>query len=356
MSLSRLEISNFRNLKSTKIHPSPGFNLFYGENGSGKTSILEAIYHLGFGRSFRTHNLDRLIHRDFEKFSLFGEVSSIPIGIERCRKGQSCMRVRQKSVDSIAELVEVFPLQFINHDVYRLVNSGPKERRRFIDLGVFHAEHQRFLSLWKQWRRVLKQRNFALKMRPADKKRIELWNVDFVATACEIDLLRRQYLSQFELILLEIVKRFLHIDQLKILFYSGWNEKVSLQQVLDESLPSDVERGYTQFGPHHADLRIYLDKMPVSDVLSRGQLKLFVCAMRLAQAILLKEQAQKQGVLLIDDLASELDGARKQVICEFLSELKTQVFLTSAHSGIFDGLFDKNLTKIFYVQNGIVTK
>lgn len=356
MSLSRLEILDFRNLADVKIDLCHQFNLFYGENGSGKTSLLEAIYHLGFGRSFRTHRLNHLIRKGCEKFSLFGNVSSVPIGIERCRKGSFCIHLQKKEVHSAAELANVLPLQLINHTIYHLIDSGPKIRRQFIDWGVFHVEHFVFLSLWKKISRLLKQRNAALKIRPVSKKQVMLWQSDFVETAQLIDCLRRQYLERFEPILLQVLQQLLPLDKLNLVFYSGWDDKRSLEEVLNESLDADLERKYTFFGPHHADLRIYVDKAPIYDVLSRGQLKLFTCAMRLAQAILLKEQKQKPCVFLVDDLASELDDAHMKKVCGFLSGLDSQVFLTGTRFGFFDELFRENLCKTFSVKRGIINE
>ena len=328
--------------------------MFYGENGSGKTSLLEAVYHLGFARSFRTSLLSRLVREGHEGFSVFGEVGSVPVGIERDCKGHFCIRLQREDIRSAAELAKVFPLQLINHTVYHLIDLGPKERRRFIDWGVFHVEHQVFLSLWKKLHRLLKQRNSALRIRPVSKKSIELWDAELVETAELITQLRRQYLDQLEPVLLSVIKRLLQVDNIRFVFCPGWEEKQSFQKTLSEALEGDLTRGYTRFGPHHADLRICTDKISVRDVLSRGQQKLLACSMRLAQAVLLKEQKGKQSVFLIDDLASELDEHRMRVVCEFLSELQTQVFLTCTREQTFDGLFEKKLTKRFHVEHGTI--
>lgn len=353
--LSRLEISDFRNLSDVKIYPCENFNIFYGENGSGKTSLLEAIYHLGVGRSFRTSVLSNLIQRGCEKFSVFGEVSSVPIGIERFCNGEFSIRVQKKDIYSAAELANTLPLQLIDHSIYNLIDLGPKTRRNFIDWGMFHVKHSDFLFIWKKMRRLLKQRNSALKMKPVLKKNIEIWDADFVDTAYLIDSLRREYLDDFRPIFSKVIKELLDVDEVELVFYSGWSEKKTLNEALKESLIKDIERGYTQLGPHRADLRFFINRVPVYDALSRGQLKLFTCAMKLAQAVLLKENMQKQCVFLIDDLASELDEKHQKIFCDFLSKLNSQVFLTSARFGSFDDLFCEKKINIFNINHGIIS-
>ena len=205
--LSCLEINNFRNLTSIKVKPIEKFNIFYGENGSGKTSLLEAIYHLGVGRSFRTHLHNRVIQAGQDRFSVFGKIDNdIPIGVERSRGDSFNIRLSMKTVSSISSLAEVLPIQLIDPSCHLLINAGPTIRRKFIDWGVFHVEHNNFLLQWRKFQRTMKQRNAALKQKNAEKE-AALWNDDFVKAANAIDRLRKNYINQYQLVLTEVLAR-----------------------------------------------------------------------------------------------------------------------------------------------------
>jgi DNA replication and repair protein RecF len=351
--LSSLEACNFRNFSNLKIDRfSPQFNLIYGENGSGKTNLLEAIYHLSLGRSFRTRLVSRIVRYDSEKFSIFGKVLDIPIGIEKSTNGAFNIRVAGEDIFSAAKLAEIFPVQFINPDIHQLITAGPQYRRQFVDWGVFHVEHEVFLQLWKNAQRIIKQRNAALKLGKNSKREVILWDSELVKASYLIDKSRRVYIEAFEPVFFEMIDKLLGNKKINIKFYSGWDEKKDYQEVLERSLVRDFQFGHTLHGPHRADLRVYVDKIPAQDVLSRGQQKLLACAMRLTQAILLKKINNENCVLLVDDFAAELDEQRRRAFCNVLGELQTQIFATSTELQLLADLFDVDSSVMFHVEHG----
>jgi DNA replication and repair protein RecF len=351
MSLSRVEIINFRNLKEVRVYPSENCNIFYGDNGSGKTSLLEALYHLSFGRSFRTRFPTRIIHHQSELFSIFGEVDHIPVGIEKGRDGHTHMRMDQQEVHSVTELLKLLPLLLIDHSVYQLIDSGPLERRQFLDWGVFHVEHDPFLLIWQKFRRLLTQRNANLKLRNSTQQQT-FWDEELVDVAMQLNELRREYWDRFEQIFSKVLPQFLPSLDIKMVFYSGWDDSKDLKQTLMDALEKDVLYGYTRFGPHRADLRIYVNNLLAVDVLSRGQQKLLAFAMKLSQVLLLKETTGKRCVLLLDDLGAELDDNRIQSFCEFLRSLDSQIFMTGTHLNGFNDFFSADQMKMFHVEQG----
>lgn len=349
MVLSSLEIHHFRNISHTKIVPSKEINIFYGENGSGKTSLLEAIYHLSLGRSFRTRYFDRVVQYGQERFSVFGDIASVPTGVERSRAGDVRIRINQADVYAASKLAANFPLQLINQDTYQLITAGPKIRRQFLDWGVFHVEHG-FLANWKKMRRALKQRNAALR---SNSRTAMFWDTEFIEAAYVLDKQRKEYIYRYQPILMKLLSSLLFDSSAKpqIDFYSGWDQSKPLDEILQATLERDGQLGYTQYGAHRADLRIFIDKTPIEDVLSRGQQKLFVCAMRLAQGILLKNEG-KNCTFLIDDLPSELDAQRLKLFCTLLSELDAQIFITGIVPQSFEGLFRNRVVNRFHVKHG----
>lgn len=358
MSLSRLEITNLRNLLNVNVQLHAQYNLFFGQNGSGKTSFLEAIHYLGLARSFRTHLHHRLIHHEQESFSIFGLIqqsgNSVPIGIERQRAGENRIRINGNNINAVTELAKTLPIQFINADAHRLLMGGPKFRRQFIDWGVFHVE-QTFLPLWQRAYQALRQRNAALRNN-LSKEQISLWDKELTEAAQELNRLRMQYIIEFEPLFLKTLNTLLELSDIKLVYYPGWPAHQDLSEALEKSLERDRHLGYTQFGPQRADLSLKINNVPVHDVLSQGQQKLVVYALRLAQGMLMHEQSGKQCVYLIDDLPAELDGERRQRVATVLQNLNTQVFITSIEAESLQVLFPKEKTKLFHVEQGEIAE
>ena len=181
MALSRLQVTDFRCLQSAELHFDPHFTLISGPNASGKTSLLEAIYVLGRGRSFRTRRLEHLIRQATERFVVFGEVETstrrVPMGVEGTRVGVRA-QIDGDKPSSLAELALFLPVQIIDPEVHHLIDEGPSRRRRFLDWGVFHVE-QSFVMHWQRYNQVLKQRNAALKARQP-KNVVSVWDSDLV--------------------------------------------------------------------------------------------------------------------------------------------------------------------------------
>jgi DNA replication and repair protein RecF len=352
MALSHLKISDFRNINQIKIDLGDNFNIFVGENGSGKTSLLEAIYHLSMCRSFRTRNPGKVIQFGKDKFSISAEIASIPIGIERHFDGKLRIRKAKKDAKSIAELTDIFPVQLINPDIYQLINSGAEARRRFINWGVFHVKPKSFLRDWNQMRRIVQQRNAALKQFRPSKEEIVLWDGKLAEVAALIEAEQQDYVIRFKQKIAEIIPSLLDIQGLDFIYYPGWDDVRPLQDILAENLVGDLQLRYTQFGPHRADLRIMIGERLVKDVLSRGQQKLLACAMLLAQISLLEQETGKKCALLVDDLTSELDEDKRKRIAAEISKLNVQAFITGTEKEPLIKIFDQNLIKTLHLDQG----
>src|ERR1039457_2320355 len=180
MTLRRMQVTDFRCLHQAEIDLDPEFTLISGPNASGKTTLLEAIYLLGRGRSFRTRRLDHLIRTGCERLIVVGEVeipTRVTLGIEGSKAGMRA-KIAGEPASSLAELATAFPVQIIDPEVHRLIEEGPSRRRRFLDWGVFHVEHS-FVSNWQQFQQVLTRRNAALKTgQPAAV--VSAWDIDLV--------------------------------------------------------------------------------------------------------------------------------------------------------------------------------
>ncbi|MBN1684189.1 MAG: DNA replication/repair protein RecF [Gammaproteobacteria bacterium] len=354
MGLSRLKISNFRNLNAVDIQPCQDINLFYGANGSGKTSLLESIYYISFARSFRSRISSHIIQNNKDQFSVFAEIDANTLGVERNRQGGLAIRFNTGSIVSASELSKLLPLQLIYPDSYQLLNDGSKIRRQFIDWGVFHVEHQIFFPLWKRMRKILQQRNVVLKNKKFQAKpMIKAWDIEFAEIARTITGLRSDYINNFYPIFDEILCKLLPDKAIKMKFKPGWDNTQPFENILERELEKDFQFGFTRFGPHRADLEISIEHHLAKNILSRGEQKALVCAMRLAQARIL-EKTHEQCVFLIDDLPSELDEEKRKIFCDMISHMKTQLFITGISSNSLKNLFAPKLTKMFHVEHGSI--
>jgi DNA replication and repair protein RecF len=352
-----LQIRQFRNLIDVELTTSPQFNLFHGQNGAGKTSLLEAIYYLGLGRSFRTHIANRLIHHDADSFSIFanlhGTHGHLPVGAERLRQGDRQLKINGENITSWSPIAKQLPLRALSAMSDRFLLDGPKIRRQFLDWLLFHVEPS-FFAIWQELQQALKQRNAALKARlPINQ--ISFWDNTFCNAADQIDQLRETLIIHFQPLFLEILALLLPGISLQIKYYRGWNSDETLTQRLKSNLGRDLQAGFTQYGPHRADLPILLNTIPAQDVLSQGQQKLVTYALHLAQGLLLQQRTAAQPIYLIDDLPAELDAEKRAVLATLLKKMHAQVFVSGITVEELADLIDSNTTKLFHVEHGKVS-
>jgi DNA replication and repair protein RecF len=354
-SINKLQITQFRNIGQETMFPAHSVNIITGENGSGKSSILEAIHVLGLGRSFRNTQQTPLIQQGSRECTVFGVLDSgISLGASRSLDDQPQVRVNGDKATSSAELASHLPFQLLNSDAFRLLEGGPKTRRQFIDWGVFHVEH-RFHQHWREFKRCLQQRNALLKKK-APRVQIIPWTEEFVRHAEIIDQQRKRYLDQFLPVLEVMLKELIHIENLSFSYYRGWGEE-GLAEALDRNLERDTSIGHSGPGPQRADLKIKMGNQYADDILSRGQQKLLVSAMKLAQGAYLAETSSQRCMFLIDDLPAELDKANRIKVCKLLKQLGGQLFITGTHDQeLLDTIQESGFTdteyKLFHVKHG----
>jgi DNA replication and repair protein RecF len=353
MQLSHLKIRGFRNLVAVDFMPCAGVNLITGENASGKTSILESIYYLSHLRSFRTPYLSDLINTNASYLQLIAKAKDlnnnlIPIGITRSKETLE-VRANQKPVQRVADITAIFPVLAIHPDSYRLITGGPSERRAYIDWGVFHVEHG-FFESWQRYKKALSQRNAALRsgQKPAYCR---LWDRELEQAAKLIDKRRADYIRELQPYLDALLENFFASQVVRLDYKRGWNQDQELGTVLQQNLERDIRRGLTHAGPHRAELSIHINGKSAQTGISRGQQKVLVAILKLAQVQHFTHSASRHCILLYDDLAAELDENHRKQILSVLREMPIQLFLTAIDPKQIK-LNSWTETALFHVERG----
>lgn len=363
MPISSLRITDFRNLTSVEISPcQQGINVICGDNGSGKTSLLEVIYYLSLGKSFRSSTAGRLINHQADKFSVFSQLVNtqqiIPVGIERSARGAPKMRISGEDANSIAELATLLPVRMIDVHSHDFFEAGPQCRRQYLDWGLFYL-FDAFLPTWRQYERVLKQRNAVLRdKRP--KKELDVWTEELVKHGLALDAMRKECVALLTPLIFKAINELLPISNVEINYLPGWDESVGFATILSESYLDEYRAGYTQHGPHRADLEVNIDGVSVKHFLSRGQQKLLICAMIIAQGMALTQYVNKSLIYLVDDLPAELDLAGRHKLMGLLAKQNTQIFMTAIEYSVIqpfiEGCIQGLGVKVFHVKHGCVTE
>ena len=354
MPISRLNLRDFRCFSNLELDLSPSANLITGDNASGKTSFLEAVFVLSRGRSFRTPRSENLVRHDAEGFLISAQLQdtsgTTPLGL--ARQGAALEgRVGGVSVKSLAELTERLPVQLFDSSAHQLIEGGPRHRRQFLDWGVFHVEPG-FLPTWRRYQRALKQRNSLLRQRAAESL-IQTFEPELAQAGILLDQHRRAYLEELTPVALAWAQRLLGPLDLGFRYLPGWGEGRRLEETLAAGRSRDREQGSTQNGPHRAELAITIQNLPAQQQVSRGQQKVLAGALLLAQAAYLRQATGRSGVLLLDDLAAELDAGHLSRFLELVRETGAQVFLTSvekARQPAWEGALG------FHVEHGKMAK
>ncbi len=353
MSLAQLNVHHVRNIASAQLTLHPRYNVFYGANGSGKTSLLEAIYLLGTGHSFCTREIASLICRGESALTVFARThDQDTISIQKSTILPTQVKLNQQPCQRSSDLAHFLPCQAFYQDIFQIMDEGPSVRRSLLDWGLFHVEPS-YLSVWKDYRRIVKQRNALLRQK-ANLQHCLPWNTMLIERALELDRMRADYFKEWSHVFQIFVSQ-LTDTSCAIRYYKGWDKKGSgkdLSNILLEQFASDTQAQYTHSGAHHADILFDAGPMCGKQSLSRGQQKIILIALRLAQAHLLP----KPCVYLFDDIAAELDAKHLERFFNCLSQVKGQFFLTAIdHQHLLNTYTDPQQAAVFSIDNGCFT-
>lgn len=366
MHVTRLELRHLRRFEALRLDPAPGLNVITGDNGAGKTSVLEALHLMAYGRSFRARVRDGLVRAGDEALEVFVEWQERPFaqGVaeigERNRRaglrhtGQDWTgRLDGASVSQLGDLCAALAVVSFEPGSHALISGGGEARRRYLDWGLFHVEPE-FLGIWRRYARALKQRNALLKSRARDAQ-LEAWDRELASAGEPLNRHRERYLEalapRFEALMADLAPA---LGPSGLEYQPGWRkEELSLADALLLARERDQAAGYTSVGPHRADWRVSFGALPGREALSRGQSKLTALSAILAQAQHHDAIHGEWPVVCLDDLASELDRHHQGRVLAALARSGAQVFITGTE--VPPGLPAELPVARFHVEHGEIT-
>lgn len=353
MRLESLRIQGLRCLADVTVPLSSGVTVFAGPNGAGKTSLLEAAFLLSHGRSFRAGAKDALLQRGADQLSVFAQLRHEDGQTRRLGLGRQGVRWEARmdgQVVTLSELVGECAVVCFEPGSHALIAGGAEERRRYLDWGVFHVEHEFFLA-WRRYQRALKQRNSLLRAAaPVPDALFLPWEAELASAAAVIDRQRQVYLEALRPHIREAMEALLpELGAVELRYRRGWAEDADLGELLATQRGRDLARGHTTLGSHRADWSVVFEQAPQREHLSRGQEKLAALGCVLSQAALYAQRKSEWPIVCLDDLASELDQAHQAALVGRLKSAGAQVLVTGTE--VPQALQDDS-TRVFHVEQG----
>jgi DNA replication and repair protein RecF len=359
---TRVTGQNFRLFPEFELSPASGINLILGANAAGKTTLLEAIYALGRGRSFRgaATELAGPVQAGWTIHGMLAATDRPGIGVGLAWDANG-LRIRVDQADAtLQELAHVAAVEVLEPDSHRLLEDGPVYRRRYLDWGVFHVEH-RFYPAWRRYQRAQKQRNEALRQ-GLERAAVEAFNDELAAAGEEVHAYRVEHVADLHEPLQAEVRGLLGDVAWSLELKRGWSAEHALADVLRDHYDNDRRQATTVSGPHRAELKLRLEGYSAKHHASRGQQKMLIAALLLAQARLIQARTGRQPILLLDDFPAELGPPFQQHLIGALRRYGGQCFVTSIERTAALCTLSENAAEngpenaVFHVEHGTVSR
>ncbi len=364
MHIDNISILNYKNLSECEINFSPKLNCLIGNNGTGKTNLLDAVYYLSFCKSF-FNSADQLNVKHEEQFFMIkgtyfrlDSEENISCGVQRGQKKQ--FKRNSKVYQKLSDHIGLIPLVMISPADGNLILGGSDERRKFID-GVISQYDHSYLSNLLNYNRALAQRNNLLKQfvtnRYFDEDMLSVWDASLVEYGNRIFEQRKIFVEK----LIPVFQKYYSLisqgnEEVELIHDSGLYSD-TFELLLKKSLPRDRMIQYTTTGIHKDDLVLKLGDYPIKKLGSQGQKKTYLIALKLAQFEFIKDVSEIKPILLLDDIFDKLDRERVEQIIKLVTDDNFgQIFITDTNREHLDGIIKKVNTdyRIFTVSNGAI--
>ena len=334
MIIEKISLENFRNYGEQEIEVSPNINVFFGNNAQGKTNVLEAIYYTALGRSFRTYKDAELIrfendlgkiHIEYEKNNRENEIE-----IQLSKKEKKTIWLNGIKLIKNSELLGNLNIVLFSPDDIIILKQAPALRRRFLDILISQLKPS-YVHVLSEYNKVLDQRNALLKSRRIDT--IDVWDEQLATLAGKIYDYRKMYIEKLGEKMHTIHPKVTNgKETIKICYQTKFTTKEEFLRLLQKNREHDLFKGYTTIGPHREDFEIEINNTVLNIYGSQGQHRTAVLSLKIAEMEILKEETGENPILLLDDVTSELDLERINLIFSTIKDY--QVFITCTDASI----------------------
>ncbi len=332
MQLKQIKINGFRCYESIELAFDQRINVFSGANGAGKTSVLEAIYFLSTGKSFRSKRNKNLINHLFDELTVFSvyediDKNSHKIGINLNKALKKTSKLNSTVVKTQSEIAHALPVVSIDPDSYLFLDKPPQYRRSFLDWLVFHVK-PKYLTVWSRVSRCQKQLNVLYK----ENRQSELkeWEQLYVTYAEQLTEMRLGVFVDLQELINKKIKEIIpELSAFELSFYQGWSKENNLTEQIQKDRTKNVLYGNLTHGVHKMDIKNTINQKIAHENLSRGQKKLVSIIYYLSYIELLSSQLKTNPILCLDDMDAELDSQKTQVLCDFIQSCENQVFIST---------------------------
>lgn len=365
-------LQNFRNHVDTRVEWAPHMNVILGQNGAGKTNLIDAIHYLCMTRSFIASSDMYVVNQDATFFMIDGHFegnirASFKVSCSYSRGEGKKIFVNDSPLDRLSDLIGMVPVVVLAPDDKKLTSEGPSERRSFIDSFISQIS-PRYLKDLLDFRKARKQRNKLLQEFRGSREvllaYLEPWNVQLVEYGSRIVAKRTEVLNQFQEYLArqyEVISGMRHKPHLEYQTLCEPSEDASVieeryRNALEQAIDKELEREYTTVGPHRDEIVFYLDDFELRKFGSQGQHRLFALSLKLAQLFYFSDELDDLPIFLLDDVFGDLDAQRTEVLLKALTEHAGQTFITSANPIPFEDYltFDGEKNRKYRVEAGSV--
>ena len=361
MILDKLSILNYKNITQADLRFSDRLNCFFGNNGMGKTNLLDSLYYLSFCKSY-LHTPDSQVVRKGEEMCVLQGTYSYEERTEEIfcairSKGRKQFKRNKKEYERLSDHIGFLPIVVVSPEDSELIRGGSEERRRFMDV-VLSQQDRPYLHLLIQYNKALQQRNSLLKAQSSDVSLYEVLEMQLAHYAEQIYKRRRLLIEELTPLFNTYYQRICRSQEVVGLRYVSQLENSDLVAALSAARSRDAILGYTTCGIHKDELEMVLNDGLIRKVGSQGQNKTFLIALKLAQFIFLTRKGDTKPLLLLDDIFDKLDACRVEEIIKLVGEDDFgQIFITDTNRKYLDLILEENHDRyaLFHVSDGEIT-
>ncbi len=365
MFLREISIINYKNLTQIEMELSPKINCFIGNNGMGKTNLLDAVYYLSFCRSYTNPVDSQIIKHNEEVCMIQGKYQfpqqpdeEIYFALHRRQKKQ--FKRNKKEYDKLSDHIGFIPLVIISPSDIELIQGGSSERRRFMDIAISQFDKE-YINALIRYNKALAQRNTMLKNQAefGDSGLLELWEDRMIAEGELIYRRRQEFIDTFSPIFNRFYETISRSNERISFRYVSHLQEGDFKRNMFEHRRKDIAIGHSSIGIHRDELELLLDGFPIKKTGSQGQNKTCFVSLKLAQFDYLLKTGNKTPILLLDDIFDRLDSLRVEEIVKLVSgENFGQIFISDTNREAFDKILDKSQSHyhLYKVFNGEIER